>query len=403
MISALLIPQAATAEKSALSMMVCNPALIGLFPWHEDHFLHPANKIILAALQAAAEAREPGDLVAITSRLEANGTLHAVGGAAGLTETLTTLVCGVPEQAGYYFSQLNSARAYRDAVAAVERALPDLRTMSVPIADIADRIGEVADAAGHRQRKTLVEQMDALYSELERREPAECFSVGLAGLDRHLGGGLHRKELGVVAGETSGGKSVVLGMAALAAARAGRSVAIFSLEMPAGELLKRLASNLAGLRIKPLHEHPSRAEMDRMGVAMNAIAALPLTIIDDMTALPEIEAEGRRLARLKKADLIVIDYLQLIEHSKPDNREQAVSEIARRMKNMALAANSAVLTASQLNEEGKLRESRAIGHHADQVFIIGDGEIRIAKNRRGPRDVGVDVTLRGELGRFEED
>jgi replicative DNA helicase len=400
--STLTIPQVVTAEKSALSMMACNPALIGLFAWQEELFLHPANKIIFAALQAAAEAREPGDLIAITSRLEANGMLEAAGGAGGLTATLSTLMCGVPEQAGYYFGQLKTARAYRDAVAATEELLPELRTMSVPISDLAERIGEVADLAGHRPRKTLAEQMDALYSELERREPAETFSVGLAGLDRHLGGGLHRKELGVVAGETSGGKSVVLTMAALSCALAGKPAAIFSLEMPAGELLKRIASNLAGLSIKALHERPSKAEMDRMSSALSAIASLPLTIIDDMTSLVDIEAEGRRLARLKKADLIVIDYLQLIEHSKPDSREQAVSEIARRLKNMALSADAAVFTASQLNEEGKLRESRAIGHHADQVFMIGAGKIRIAKNRRGPRDVSVDVTLRGELGRFEE-
>ena len=110
----------------------------------------------------------------------------------------------------------------------------------------------------------------------------------------------------------------------------------------------------------------------------------------------------RRLTRLKKADAVIIDYLQLVENCAADNREQAIAEVARKLKNLALGCNCAVFTSSQLNDDGKLRESRAIGHHADFVISIGDGKLVITKNRRGPRDMSIAVTLHADIGRFEE-
>ena len=114
-----------------------------------------------------------------------------------------------------------------------------------------------------------------------------------------------------------------------------------------------------------------------------------------------IESEVRRLTRLKKADVVMIDYLQLVENCAADNREQAMAEVARKLKNLALGCNCAVFTASQLNDDGKLRESRAIGHHADFVISMGDDVLKVIKNRRGPRDVSIPVILRAEIGRFE--
>jgi replicative DNA helicase len=96
------------------------------------------------------------------------------------------------------------------------------------------------------------------------------------------------------------------------------------------------------------------------------------------------------------------DYLQLVETPEADSRDQAVSEVARKLENLALNCGAAVLTASQMNEAGQLRESRAIDHHAEAIINIADDRITVEKNRRGSRSGGVNVTLRGELGRFEE-
>jgi replicative DNA helicase len=142
--------------------------------------------------------------------------------------------------------------------------------------------------------------------------------------------------------------------------------------------------------------------MDALSNAVTSLYSMPLTIVDDISSLTAIEAEARRLIRLKKADIVIVDYLQLVENSGPETREACMAETARKFKNLALAGQCAVLTASQLNEDGKLRESRAIGHHADFVINIEDGSLVISKNRRGARNMSIPVTLRGELGRFEE-
>jgi replicative DNA helicase len=91
---------------------------------------------------------------------------------------------------------------------------------------------------------------------------------------------------------------------------------------------------------------------------------------------------------------------------KSDNREQAISELTRRLKLTALKSQSLVVTASQLNDDGKLRESRAIGHHADHVLSIvhekSGSTIFVDKNRRGARGIGFPVSMRGEISRFEQ-
>jgi replicative DNA helicase len=88
-----------------------------------------------------------------------------------------------------------------------------------------------------------------------------------------------------------------------------------------------------------------------------------------------------------------------------ETREQHVSEITRRLKAIALQLNLALATASQLNEEGRLRESRAIGHHSDHVWLIKKSEggafVNIDKNRDGERDRSFPVLMRGDISRFE--
>jgi replicative DNA helicase len=82
-----------------------------------------------------------------------------------------------------------------------------------------------------------------------------------------------------------------------------------------------------------------------------------------------------------------------------------VSEVVRRLKLMALHLNVCVLTASQLNDKGELRESRGIGHHADYVLHIDhanhpDSEIKLMKNRNGERHVSAPVLMQGGISRF---
>jgi replicative DNA helicase len=134
-----------------------------------------------------------------------------------------------------------------------------------------------------------------------------------------------------------------------------------------------------------------------------------LRIESEHTDWESIESAAREAAGKGELDVLIVDYIQLVHLrtlGKNETREQHVSEITRRLKALALQLNICVGTASQLNDEGRLRESRAISHHSDHVWIIAKGDegkvLRIDKNRNGERDKAVPVVMHGHIARFEE-
>jgi replicative DNA helicase len=282
-------------------------------------------------------------------------------------------------------------------------------------ADLSELAEQIAQAGGERGEavKTLIDHISELVEDLEGKAPLETFGTGLPNFDRHFRGGIRRGEMLVAAAETSGGKSILLGQYVLEALKAGKSVAVFSLEMPSKSVLQRLANAKIGKPILPLSEigtiHDQRRAANGADItqAFSWLAKSRLTIRDDLHEVGEIIAEANRLAASGKADLVVVDYLQIVSLPKADTREQAISELTRRLKLTSTKAGVAIVTAAQLNEEGKLRESRAIGMHSDHVVSILHDEvpsrIRILKNRRGPRDIAIPIKMRGDISLFEED
>jgi replicative DNA helicase len=330
------------------------------------------------------------------------------------------------ETAADYRSQLLKAKGYRDAIKTWDNAHDDVCAMRADLPAIADALANAIQP--ETNSKSVKEHLSDFLDDLENKSPLENFATGIPKVDKLLGGGMRRGEMLVVGAQTSGGKSILLYQAALNALLDGKAVTIFSLEMPAKSILQRMACNLIGKTIVPMREISAVSDWKTVATAKdisNAIGQLMtmnLTIRDDMSEVGEIIAEAQRLASLGKADVIVVDYLQIVTMPNADNREQAVSELSRRLKLTALKTNSVVLTASQLNDDGAVRESRAIGHHTDFLLIISHPDdkkkeapsfrktaqaqptsrIRIDKNRRGQRDVFVPVKMRGEISRFEE-
>jgi replicative DNA helicase len=125
----------------------------------------------------------------------------------------------------------------------------------------------------------------------------------------------------------------------------------------------------------------------------------PLFVASNVAELSAIGATIRAAVRKDKVALVAVDYLQIID-APGDNRENKMSECARYLKALASTESVAILTASQLNEEGLLRESRAIGHHANLVLAIGADQIECRKFRRGPWQWSTSATLKGAVSRF---
>jgi replicative DNA helicase len=293
----------------------------------------------------------------------------------------------------------------REAEGAFLRQEGDIAAVSLALSETAMMV--------ERPRVSTKDLLTQLTQELENRQPVEAFGTGIDRLDRATTGGVKRGELLTIGAPTSGGKSILLLQLAIQAIRAGKKVAIFSLEMPATQVLARMVSHLAGFNVGIFKMGGVKGDLlARFTAATTELSRADLTVESGFTDMDSIDASARELAGKGTADLIVVDYIQLVHlraMSSNETREQHVSEITRRLKALALQLNIAVATASQLNEDGKLRESRAIGMHSDHVWMIrhagGPADpsfISIDKNRDGERGNAVPVLMRGDISTFQE-
>ena len=263
--------------------------------------------------------------------------------------------------------------------------------------------------------------------------------TGFVDLDTLLGG-LKRSDLVIVAARPSLGKtSLALNIARNAAIGQGARVALFSLEMAADQLAQRLLASESGVdstRLR-LGEH-TEAEERRILHGMGVLADAEIYIDDTaVQRVAEIRAKAHRLNRERPLDLVVVDYLQLIQGSgmRGDNRVAEVSEISRQLKGLARELDVTVIACSQLSRAPEqrvphvpmlsdLRESGSIEQDADTVMFIyredvyvneeqwqttnperpfpeGIAQIIVAKHRNGPTG-NVHLRFRKNLTRFED-
>lgn len=248
---------------------------------------------------------------------------------------------------------------------------------------------------------------------IEGRDGADKVGTGIAALDVRTGG-IRRGGVWVFGGLPGRGKSVLLFQIAESAIWRGLNVVVFSLELMAEEVASRIltahgaatADQMQG--IEPL----TKVAVSRITTACNELAEKRLHVCDrGGLTIDEIEAYATRLHEKDPLDLVLIDYVQLCEtaYIKGQNREQQVAQVSRRMKAMAKRLRCGVVTASQLNDDGKMRESRAIKQDADAVFLIkleggtdNKPGLLIDKLRgANPHPPFINMTLNGTKQRFE--
>ena len=263
--------------------------------------------------------------------------------------------------------------------------------------------------------------------------------TGFADFDTLLGG-LKRSDLIILAARPSLGKtSLALNIARNAAVGQGARVAIFSLEMAAEQLAQRLLAGESGVdstRLR-LGEH-NEAEERRIMHAMGVLAEAEIYVDDTaVQRVAEIRAKAHRLHRERPLDLVIVDYLQLIQGAagRSDNRVAEVSEISRSLKGLARELDAPVIACSQLSRAPEqriphvpmlsdLRESGSIeqdadvvafiyredvyvteeqwqGQHPDRPYPEGIAQIIVAKHRNGPTGT-IHLRFRKNLTRFED-
>lgn len=404
------VPINETSERAALSCLTRNFKNLDVMSWPEDLFFYEKHKIILRAIRELHENGVATDYFAIQSYLEKKGLIDEVGGQHELFMIHTVMGTGDPGSASWHRDILMEARRYRKALDAVRKAETEFLKQEGDIASVAEALNQAA-AMQETARTCIKDLIDGLTTDIEKKEPAEAFLSGIQRLDSVAN--LKRGELLTVAAPTSGGKSIMLLQLALQAMRAGKRVAIFSLEMPATQVVSRLLSSICGFNINILR-HPNRKDANKEHLSNFLAATTQLSRYDievesNLTDWESIDGAIRELVAKNKADIIIVDYIQLVHLralGSNETREQHVSEITKRLKSLALHLNVAVATASQLNDDNppKLRESRAIGHHSDHVWFItyGDdgGFLNVKKNRDGERGMVIPVLMDGATARF---
>jgi replicative DNA helicase len=428
-------PNNVAAERIVLgAMMLSADAIADVIEiLHNGDFYRPANASIYTAICQQYTAGEPTDPVAVISRLIANGDITRVGGAAYLHECVEDVP--VTASASWYARQVGETAGRRRLIEAATKMLQIAQSPDIDLSTAFDQAGAAFyDAAIRHDSGELIPMnrlvepaYQAIRDAAEHRGELRGLSTGFMDLDM-LTNGLRPGQFIVVAGRPGMGKSVFgVDIARANALRDKKNVAFFSLEMSEQELVTRILS--ATVRV-PLHllnsGNLSDTDWSRLEVAQDGLERAPLHIDPSPgLTMTEIRARARRLAQSQGLDLVVVDYLQLMQPSgkRVENRQQEVADISRGMKLLAKELQVPVIAIAQLNRGveqrqdkrpmlSDLRESGALEQDADMVIFVhrddyydkdspraGEADIIVAKHRGGPTDT-VTVSAQLHLARF---
>ncbi|WNG19155.1 replicative DNA helicase [Cystobacter fuscus] len=406
-----------------------------------DDFASPAHAQIFAAMIKLDGSNRQVDHLTLAEELKVLGQLAAVGGPAYLMSL--DQVVPVPGNAIQY-AQIVKDQAIRRRLAGVGREIQELASqetgeLEVLLDEAERKVFLLAEKKREGDLRPVSELMEHTLDLLDKMKTATTgitgLSTGYVDLDNQLTG-LHPGELIILAARPGVGKtSFAMNIAThVALQEEARAAAIFSLEMPADQLLMRLLASCARVDMKKLRggrltPHDEEKFQEMAGKLYNA----PLYIDDSGGLSPfDLRAKARRLKqRDPRLSLIIIDYLQLMhQKGKVESRQLEISEISRSLKQLSKELEVPIIALSQLSrkvEERKggkpmlsdLRESGAIEQDADVVMFIhredqgegeGGGEVRtssaipvqlvIAKQRNGP--IGdIDLVFLAEYTRFE--
>ncbi len=416
-------PQSIEAEQSVLgALLIDRDAVIEVADFlRPQDFYRQANATVYEAILELYERREPVDIVTVSEALERREALEQVGGSAYLTSLINLTPTAV--NAIHYGRIVERKAVLRNLIGAAGKIAAIGYDDSADVSEAVDKAEqELFQVSEHRVNSGFSPLKSLLYAAYDRldylhQHKGEISGIrtGFADLDA-LTSGLQKSDLVILAARPSIGKtSLALNFAEHAAVREGKTVGVFSLEMSKEQLVLRLLSSVANIDSQRLRTG-FLEEMDftRLAPAMSALAEAPV-FIDDTPNIStmELRTKARRLQAENGLDLIIVDYLQLMQStllSRDSNRVQEVSEITRGLKALARELQVPVVALSQLSRQAEmrenkeprlsdLRESGSIEQDADLVMFLWrekerggededpEGEIinlRLAKHRNGP-------------------
>jgi replicative DNA helicase len=410
-------PHSLEAERALLGAILVDPERVfdvadSLSP---RDFYRTAHAIVFATFRALAEKHLPLEVLTVLERLKALGQLEEVGGPA----YITGLTDGVPRgsDVGVYAQIVRDKADLRrllDAATTITQETYEHEHEPRVAIDRAEQLifevsqqnvrGDFIDPA-----QLVREGFESVQRLAERRDGVTGVPTGFLDLD-DMTRGFQRGRLNLIAARPSMGKTAFALNVAYHAASNGHRVGFFSLEMSREELFMRLLASIGRLDGHRLQSgYLSQTDYGRISAAMGEIEASGFHVDDSPTlGMLDVRGKARRLKSKHGLSLLVIDYLQLMQMPKAENRNLAVADISRGLKLLARELDLPVVALSQLSRDTErrgdkrpmlsdLRDSGALEQDADVVLFIhrpevygqtpdnaGLAEIIIAKQRNGP-------------------
>ena len=437
-------PQAVDIEKMVLGALMVDKDAFSVVSeiLHPETFYEPRSQKIYKAIQTLSLNEDPVDIMTVVEELKREGTLDDIGGAGYILELSERVASSAHiEYHAKILAQKYLARQLISFASVIETKAFD---ETVDVDELMQEAeGSLFELSQKNMRQDYTQIDPVVKQAVEILQKAAANKGGLTGiptgyakLDDYTSG-WQRSDLVIIAGRPAMGKtSFALSLAKNIAVDYDTPIAFFSLEMNNVQLVNRLISNVCEIEGKKiLNGQLDDEEWKRLDKNVRKLQAAPI-YIDDTPGMSifELRTKARRLVREKGVQVIMIDYLQLMNANgaRFGSRQEEVSTISRSLKGLAKELDIPILALSQLNRtvegregiDGKrpqlsdLRESGAIEQDADMVLFVhrpeyyriftdekgndlhGKAQIIIAKHRKGGTG-DVLLNFRGEFTRFE--
>ena len=413
-------PNSVEAERSVLGAMLQDAGAVmqAAETLSPDDFYQPAHRELFDCMLSLFRAQSPVDLVTVDSELSRRGTLEGVGGTAYLID----LSQFVPTTANVkaYIRLVSEKATLRRLICASQDISQECFSQQNPLPEVlAHAEKSIFDIVMNRASgESLVHVKNVLYDTYAQIEELSRLKgrisgvpTGFTALDNILTG-LHGGELIILGARPAMGKTTLaMNIAGHAALAAGKSVAVFSLEMPREQIALRLLCSDARVDMQRVRQgRLTGDDWMRLAKSIGPMSNASLYIDDTAGLSPsQLRSRCRRLMMDKGLDLIVVDYLGLMHaDGKSENRQLEVSEISRSLKAIALELKVPLIACAQLSRASTtrdnkrpalsdLRDSGSIEQDADVVMFIhregyynpesedkNIGEIIVSKQRNGP-------------------
>ena len=442
-----LLPHNIEAEEAVIgSILIDGECINRIAPvLNGSDFYRERNRVCYEAALALADRNLSVDQLTLAGELARTERLEMVGGMAYLSHLVSITPTSVHSED--YAAMVSRTATMRKIIQAgsliAEIGYSDTDDVDEAIRQAEDALYGVRDTARHRDFRSFRDIFDQyLQDQATAGEDMSAVGApimsGFADLDETLGG-IQRSDMVILGARPSVGKSTLALNIAMNAAKSGQTCAIFSMEMTGDQLAMRALAGETGI-----DSHRIRlglytmSEEQRIIEAIGRLSDLPIHIDDTpYQGMVEMRGKARRLGLEVGLDLVMVDYLQLVQgqHRGPNvNRVQEITEISRALKVMAGELNVAVIACSQMSrmvenrpshrpQLSDLRDSGSIEQDADVVMFIhredlyksetewtqehpgetypkGIAEIIIAKHRKGPTG-SIMLEFRDNLVRFD--